>query len=73
VSTLRLNGLSGAVVRRLLTVPRDGHAGWPRPSLDRSAAVRVASFLGGANQPQARSDRKNLDAHELRAIAGADQ
>jgi len=68
---LQSDGSSGAIVRRLLTIPVDEHAFSPRPGIDRLAAVR-AVFLLGAASPEARSLCKNLDAYELRAIAGAD-
>jgi hypothetical protein len=67
---LQSDGSSGAIVRRPLTIPVDEHALWPRP-MDRSAGVRAVFFA--ASRPEARSLCKNLDAYELRAMAGADQ
>jgi len=69
---LQSDGSSGAIVRRLLMIPVDEHAFLPRPRMDRSAAVRAVCLLSAASRPEARSLGKNLNAYELRAIAGAD-
>jgi hypothetical protein len=70
---LQSDGSSGAIVRRFLTIPVDEHAFSPRPGINRSAAVRAVFLLSAASRPEARSLRKNLDAYEFRAIAGADE